>query len=217
MRNVRHLGILGGSFDPIHYGHLRGAEEIREILGLDLLLFVPTGCSPHKGKSPIASPKQRLAMVDLAIVSNPACKVSDYEIEHKETLSHSIFTLEYLKSEYKSASFYLIVGSDVFVYFHHWKRYNDILDITNIAIMARPYYARTYVPTAIQAQKLNNPGQSVQKWLLPSGNTIYDYQITALNISSSQIRDSLKQKKSIRYLTTPDVCNYIYSNGLYLD
>ena len=186
------IGILGGTFNPIHIGHLILAEEARFKLKLDKLIFVPAFIPPHKDASEIISAKDRLAMVKIAIEDNPAFGVSTYEIDAKKK-SYSIDTLKEFSSIYgDDAQLCFITGSDSLKDLFSWKDVNDIFKISKFIVANRPGYPIKDVPKEV--------------------DTVV---ITPIEVSSEDIRKRLKEHRSIRYLVPEKVRKYIIERKLY--
>jgi nicotinate-nucleotide adenylyltransferase len=186
------IGILGGTFNPIHIGHLILAEEARFKLKLDKLIFVPAFIPPHKDASEIISAKDRLAMVKIAIEDNPAFGVSTYEIDAKKK-SYSIDTLKEFRSIYgDDAQLCFITGSDSLKDLFSWKDVNDIFKISKFIVANRPGYPIKDVPKEV--------------------DTVV---ITPIEVSSEDIRKRLKEHRSIRYLVPEKVRKYIIERKLY--
>jgi len=187
------IGILGGTFDPIHIGHLVLAEEVRRFLKLDKIIFIPTYLPPHKSRKGMVSENHRLEMVKLAISEHPNFIVSDLEIKRKGR-SYTVITLEELKREFPlSVKLFLIVGSDALKELPKWKNFLQILELAKIIIAKRPGFPVKLKPTWAKI-----------------------IRITPLDISSSQIRKRIKKGSSIRYLVPEKVEEYIEKNRLYI-
>ena len=185
------IGILGGTFNPIHIGHLILAEEAREKLGLDRVIFVPTYLPPHKGNSDIAPARERLAMVKIAISANKYFLVSDIEIK-RNGRSYTIDTIKEFKKRYPGDELYFIIGSDLLKYLDEWKDLNEIIKMVEFIVATRPGYALEKIPSYIKT--------------LP---------IRAVDVSAYEIRECIKENKSFRYLVPEGVFNYINKKGLY--
>lgn len=186
------IGILGGTFNPIHLGHLVLAEEAREKLNLDKVIFVPAYIPPHKKDETIVEANHRLRMVELAIKGNPSFEVSTFEIDAKTT-SYSVETLKGFKKRYgEDAKLYFITGADSLGELFSWKELDEIFKLSQFIVANRPGYEITNVPKRIEV-----------------------VTITSLEISSSQIRKKIKEGKSIRYLVAEPVREYIEVQGLY--
>ena len=189
---LKRIGILGGSFDPIHFGHLLMAQSATEILKLDVVFFVPANRSPFKAAHHLPPVAKRLVMVKEAIKGNSAFKLYDGELR-REGVSYTIDTLKELKAKYPQAKFFLLMGADSLREFHRWKDPQGILRLATLVILNRPGFDKNY-PKRWPYVKINMP---------------------AVDISSSDIRQRLKIKKSIWYLTTKDVIRYINRYRLY--
>jgi nicotinate-nucleotide adenylyltransferase len=189
------IGIYGGTFNPPHIGHLIVAERVHTELPLDEIIFIPSFISPHKqvGESELAD--HRLAMTKLAVSDNPKFKYSDIEIVKKET-SYTIHTLERLKHDHPADSFFLIIGMDNYLTFHLWKEPNRILELATLVVMNRP----------------NFPKQVNE--VIGTKNTLF-VDVPSIDISSSEIRRRVQEKRSIHYLVPNSVEEYIISNGLF--
>jgi len=187
------LGIFGGAFDPIHIGHLVEAQYATEELGLDKLLFIPTGDHPLKPQS--APSEVRLEMTRIAIQDNPFFELSDIEIK-RSGKSYTIDTLQQVKKLYSSKELYLIVGIDNVGTFHKWHRIDEILDMCKVVVLSR-MMTDDYVLSPSLLEKI----------------TILDSPI--VETSSTDIRERLAEGKSIRYLVPDKVREYIYAHELY--
>jgi len=185
------LGILGGTFNPVHLGHLILAEEIREKLGLDKVVFVPAYLPPHKNNSEIAPALDRYNMVRLAICGNRHFSVSDIEIKRKGR-SYTIDTIRRFKKIYPKDELYFITGSDLLKYLKDWKDLKEIIKMVRFIVATRPGYPLKKIPDYIQT--------------IP---------IRAVDISAFQIRQAIKKNKSFRYLVPGPVFNYINKHNLY--
>jgi nicotinate-nucleotide adenylyltransferase len=191
--SMQKIGILGGSFDPIHFGHLLMAQSAAESLKLDRVLFVPAFCSPFKVSYKLPSSEKRLAMVKAAIKGNPVFSIYNGELK-RGGVSYTIDTLKELKAIYPKAKFYLLMGADNLKTFHRWKEPAGILKLASLIILNRPGFDR-----------LKSHRWPYQKVNMP-----------AVDISSSDIRQRLKLKKSIWYLTPKNVIRYINRDKLYI-
>ncbi|MCM8780914.1 MAG: nicotinate-nucleotide adenylyltransferase [Candidatus Omnitrophica bacterium] len=185
------VGILGGTFNPIHIGHLILAEEVREKLDLDRIIFVPAYLPPHKDSSCVISADHRYAMVRLAIRNNKNFSVSDIEIK-RDGLSYTIDTIRELKKIYAKDELYFIIGSDLLNYLGEWKDLDDIMGMVKFVVATRPGYPLDKIPSHISK-----------------------ISIRAVDISAYQIRQAIRENKSFRYLVPEAVFNYINKKKLY--
>ena len=186
------IGILGGTFNPIHIGHLILAEEALSKLKLDKVIFVPTFIPPHKNVEGKVSPKDRLEMVKAAIKDNYAFEVSTFELDSKKK-SYSVETLKEFKARYgEDTEFYVITGSDLLKDLFSWKDVNEIFKMSKFIVANRPGYPVKDVPKDVET-----------------------VVITPIEVSSEDIRRRLTAGKSIRYLVPEKVRSYIIEHNLY--
>lgn len=185
------IGILGGTFNPIHVGHLILAEEVREQLLLDKIVFVPAYLPPHKDNRDIAPASERLAMVKSAIKGNPYFSVSDAEIK-RDGRSYTIDTVREFKQSYPRDELYFIIGSDLLNYLQDWKDLNDIIKMVKFIAATRPGYPLEKIPGHIST-----------------------VPIRAVDISGFEIRKAIKEGNSFRYLVPESVYRYLVKRKLY--
>ena len=207
------IGILGGTFDPIHYGHLRTALDVQQALSLDEVRFIPCGEPPHRNK-PLAEPLQRLAMVRAAIAGQEKFTVDDREIR-REGPSYMVDTLASLKRDFKDESFCLILGTDAFNGLDQWHQWQRIFDFANIVVMRRP---------AIDGQrKLNKRVFSDVKHRLLDKEALIKKQngglcfvsVTQLDISGTSIRKQWQQGHDIQFFLPDAVLTLIQQQNIY--
>ena len=207
------VGIFGGTFDPVHNGHLRAAEEIGESFSLEKVYFVPAYIPPHKNTGNISAMEDRLAMVRLAIKGNRRFSASDAELR-RGGISYSIDTIEIMEKRFKDV--YYLIGVDAFDEIDTWHRYEDLFYHTNFIVMVRPNHRKksglTMFPKNVRKQMTPLNDSSFQH---NSGRQVYLQLITQLDISATRIRTSVGSRKSIRYLVPPAVETYIKEKGLY--
>ncbi len=206
------IGFLGGTFDPIHFGHLRPALEIQQALNLQSLYLLPNYIAPHKEKS-LANTQQRIEMVKLAIQETPELQLNTQELL-RSTPSYTIDTLKLLRQQYPETPICFIMGMDSLINFDSWYQYQEILDYCHIVVSHRPGWDPTFnevVSALLTKHQIQNPA------LLHSAlaGYIYFQSTSQLAISSSQIRDLLAAKRSINFLTPQSVCTYIKEQHCY--
>lgn len=209
------VAILGGTFDPIHYGHLRVAEEVRETLGLDKVLFIPTFITPHKPEGIATPPEARLEMVRLAIEGNPFFEASDIEIQ-RGGRSYTIETVRALMSE-GFGDISLILGSDSFNDITTWCEYETLLTLASFVVVERPGHAVKKPAEALPielARKFWYDGET-GAYKNSFGKSLHYVPTTAMGISASDIRERVKEGLSIRYLAPEKVAAFIAEKGLY--
>jgi len=212
------LGILGGTFNPIHLAHLRIAEEVRESCALDQVLFIPAAVPPHKTVAEDIPFAHRLAMVEAAIAGNPYFAVSDIETR-RAGKSYSIHTLEALHREHAGDEFYFIIGMDSFRDLESWKEYRRLFELCNIVVAARPGVVvddpKSLLPIAIMKEFCYNCASKTLRH--HSGTAVIFVEETFLDISSTRIRQLVGEGRSTRYLVPSAVYSYIERHGLYRD
>ena len=193
------IGVCGGSFDPVHFGHLRTAVEVRQQLGLEQLRFIPAGNPPHK-EGPSVSATDRVNMLELAIGGSPSVVIDERETQRLKP-SYTIDTLLELQQELPQASLTLIIGTDQFSVFDTWHRWQDLLQTAHVAVMERP----GELLSAFANQLLQ--GQYASKITL--------CPVTQLDISSTRIRKDWRAGTDIRFLVPYAVRQYIIEHKLY--
>jgi nicotinate-nucleotide adenylyltransferase len=213
------IGIFGGAFNPIHLGHLRTAEEVKEALSLDEVLFVPSYNPPFEKKT-LAQFSDRLNMVRIAIRDNPSFSVSDIESKLKGK-SYSIRTVDALISEY-GRKLYFIMGTDAFSEFPNWFHPAKIVETVNIVVVLRPpYEVENYMNNPFiddgQREKLRSIESRRKVTIKPAFGRkhLIFLRTTPLDVSATNIRVMLKKGRSVNYLLPQKVQSYIISKELY--
>jgi nicotinate-nucleotide adenylyltransferase len=212
---VQTIGLLGGTFNPIHFGHLRMAQELADSLSLSAVKFIPSANPPHK-LPPQVSAEHRSAMVQLAITGNSQFQFDGRELS-RTGASYTVETLESLRDEFgDSASLILIMGSDAFTKFNTWHRWQEIIKLCHIALVQRPASTNKESLTKELETFLHNHYTEHADDLHGSSAGLVTMQaITPLEISSTAIRQALQLKHSARYLMPENVLDYIAVNQLY--
>jgi nicotinate-nucleotide adenylyltransferase len=210
------VGIFGGTFNPIHYGHLRSAEDIRETFSLDRVYFVPAARPPHKSVEDLISAEHRLKMVELAIADNPFFLASSIELERSGP-SYSIDTIRHFLTTLPLTSLAFIVGIDAFYELPSWKDYEHIPALCDLIITTRPGETiptlDQLLPVALKKSFWYDPHVCMYRHM--SGHFLTLQHITGLAISSSMIRSTLRQGRSVRYLVPATVEAYMRREHLY--
>jgi nicotinate-nucleotide adenylyltransferase len=186
------IGILGGTFNPVHIGHLILAEEVREKLLLDRVIFIPTYIPPHKQNSDVAAAQDRLKMVRAAIKGNKDFESSDIEIKRKGP-SYTVDTVKALNKKFPGQELFFITGSDLLKYLDEWKDFPALLNLVKFVVATRPGYPLENIPSYVQR-----------------------VSIRAVDVSAFEIRQCIKESKSFRYLVPEAVFEYINREKLYL-
>jgi nicotinate-nucleotide adenylyltransferase len=211
------IGLFGGTFDPIHWGHLRSAEEVREALSLDRVLFIPTARPPHKRSQTLTSASHRLAMVRRAVASNPSFSVSTVEISRRG-LSYSIDTLRYFTNKSRGRdSYFFILGYDAFREIESWKDYQEIFALCHFVVTSRPGSGPgnllRRLPVAVRMSFCY--ARESKAYRHRSGTFLYFVKVTDIAVSASEIRRRSREGRSIRYLVPLEVEAYIEKRGIY--
>ncbi len=198
----RRVGIMGGTFDPIHYGHLRAADDAHAAFELSEVVFVPTGQPPHKTQQTVSSAEQRYMMTVLATIDCPYFSVSRIEID-RVGQSYTIDTLRALKAmaEYNDTEFYFITGLDAVMDIVSWKNPEEIMDMCKFVAVSR--YGYTH--------------KRMEELPIDLRTKIIPLEIPLLAISSTELRDRVRRDWSIRFLVPPTVENFIMKKELYKD
>lgn len=203
---------MGGTFDPIHNGHLRTALEIRQLLGADHLSMIPCHMPVHRDQ-PGCSALQRLKMVKLAVENEPRLRVDDREILNDEP-SYTIETLKALRLEQgPNTPIIMVLGVDSFLSLPQWHQWQRLLDYGHILVVERPGWELTLGPVLTPWVKKNQA--SLSELLSTRSGKVSFHQLTPLGISATQIRDLIKSKQSPRYLLPEQVWSYIQKEKLY--
>lgn len=206
------LAIFGGTFDPVHIGHLRSAIEVRELLACDELRFIPCHQPPHRAE-PRASSEQRLRMLELAIAGEAGLAVDAREIK-RDGPSYTIDTLIELRAEIGAhCPLHLIIGMDAFAELHTWRRWNELFEFANIIVMQRP--ENTLPQNGPVADVLRARQAELGEVKTKTCGAIAIVQLTPLPISATAIRALLRAQHSPRYLLPDAVCEFIRERGLY--
>ncbi|MGH8615223.1 MAG: nicotinate-nucleotide adenylyltransferase [Gammaproteobacteria bacterium] len=210
--NVSALGIFGGTFDPVHNGHLRLAIEVREALSLQEVRMIPLRHPPHR-RTPAASSPQRLTMLKAAIHNEPFLRLDRRELMRKGP-SYTVDTLTSLRSELGATPLFLILGMDAFQSLPAWHRWEAVLDLAHIVVAARPEVSQS-VPgelcSAMGSRLVKEPRGLSES---PAGKILFQH-VPILDISSSRIRAAVAHGRSVRYLVPDEVLRLIEKHHLY--
>ncbi|MDU2374178.1 nicotinate-nucleotide adenylyltransferase [Peptoniphilus harei] len=198
---MKKYGIFGGSFDPIHYGHLMICEYIKEEMGLDKVIFIPTGNPPHKDLG--VSAEDRYEMVRIAISPNPDFEISDIETT-RVNLSYTVDTIRELKKIYKEEKLYFLIGLDSLFQLKTWKKIGDLSQEIEFVVALRPGY--------INKEEIDNEIDFLRENF---GTKINLIKTPLYEISSTDLRDRIHEGKSLRYLIPKKVLDYIEESGFY--
>jgi nicotinate-nucleotide adenylyltransferase len=209
------IGILGGTFDPIHFGHLRLAQEVADALSLTQIRFIPGGTPPHR-VMPQTPAGNRVAMVKLAIDGNPLFALDERETR-RSGKSYTFDTLNELRAELgANCPLVLLMGADAFLGLESWHHWQEIFGLTHIAVAHRPGSGLGEMPAALArefAQRRTHDTQAVHR---AAAGTIVEVPITALDISATAVRAMVRAQRSANYLLPPAVIQYFNNNQLFL-
>jgi nicotinate-nucleotide adenylyltransferase len=191
------LCLFGGTFDPPHVGHLIIGEFAYENLNVEKVLFIPAYIPPHKTSQDFSSPNIRFKMLELSIQGNPHFQISRIELD-RTGISYSIDTIREIRNEFnlEQNDLFFLIGSDSLIEFHTWKNPEEIVSLTQVVVASRPFFDKKMVKNSFldKINFLNAP---------------------YIDISSSMVRERVRKKKSIRYIVTKEVNEFIIKNKLY--
>ncbi len=218
------IGLFGGTFDPIHMGHIKAATEVMEAFSLDKIMFIPSALPPHKTLDRVTKAESRIEMTRLAISDHPDFTVSAVELE-RPGISYTIDTVRYLQStmEEKTA-FYFILGLDAFFEIETWKSYKTLFRVIPFIVMTRPFNGHQkgtavengihdYLKTKISLDYRYNALESC--FIHDDNQTIFIFKVSPMEISSTEIRNLIQKGMPFQYLVPEKVESYIKSKGLY--
>jgi len=212
------IGILGGTFNPVHYGHLRVSEEVRERVGLEKILFIPSG-NPSLKDLELAPAEYRHEMTRLAIASNPSFEISDIESKKTEK-SYTVDTLITLREMHPGKKLYFILGIDAFLDIPLWYHPERLMELTNFVVVSRPGFSFTRLPSRVAADAeafsaMESGHLTAYKTVLENGGEVFLFNVTPMDISATTIRNLVKQGMSIKYLLPESAESFIISHNLY--
>lgn len=212
MRDQRPIGVMGGTFDPVHNAHLRSALELLEGLKLAEVRFTPAGRPPHRDP-PVATPRQRLEMLELALAGQGGFVIDDRELR-RDGPSYMVDTLSSLRAELGERPLCLLLGMDAFDHLHEWHRWQEIPELAHLVVMLRPGVGLPLsqaLGDLLAERKIHHPEDLAKK---SAGGILFE-PVSQLDISATRIRELLGQDLSPRYLLPEAVWNYIRERGLY--
>ncbi len=206
------LALLGGTFDPVHYAHLRCADEARVKLGLDTLYLLPAGMPPHRAP-PQATNPQRLKMLQLALAEFPQLQIDTRELE-RDGPSYMVETLQDLRNEFPQRPLLLLIGQDAANYLHSWHRWQGLFELAHIIIMTRPGETAEY-RSELQQQIERHLYTDVQTMLGSAAGGVLALEVTAIDICATTIKTMIGLGRSPRGMLPGPVLDYINDKGLY--
>ncbi len=207
------IGIFGGTFDPVHYGHLRSALEVKDIFGLDEVRLIPCADPPHR-EQPAASADMRLQMLELAIKNQPGLKIDTREVDrydqHQEP-SYMVDTLKSLRQEFPTEPLLLFIGSDAFKHLTGWHQWQRLFDYAHIVVLTRPGFETQQLEDFFKARLVGDINELAQA----SAGKLCFQQVTQLDISATAIRNIIADKLNPGFLLPDAVIEYIKQHQLY--
>ena len=206
------IGLFGGTFDPIHYGHLRTAFELWQLLGLQQVRFLPTGNPPHR-ESSLAPAELRLQMVRAAIAGQPGFVADDREMR-RSGMSYTVDTLLDLRREYPERSLCLLLGMDAFLGVPHWHRWREIFDLAHVVVAHRPGW-KAPITGPLGEVMVDRGTGSIRELHTRTAGRIFVHAVTQLEISSTDLRALIQGNRDLRYLVPEAVRDLIVSSGCY--
>ena len=217
-QNKRKVAVMGGAFNPIHYGHLRAAEEVRIKLGFEKILFIPSGNPPLKIKD-LADANHRYEMTRLSVDTNPFFDISDIECRGSRK-SYTVETLAALGERHPDNEFFLILGNDSFLDIPAWYQPERLMELANFVVVSRPGFRFSDLSPKISAvpetlSALDVRALEMHRLPLESGRELFLLNITPMDISATAVRGLVKAGKSIKYLLPENVESYIIHHKLY--
>jgi nicotinate-nucleotide adenylyltransferase len=211
------IGLFGGTFDPIHFAHLRLAEEIAEAFNLEQVRLIPAAVPPHRSQ-PSASPEHRLAMTRLAIKGNPRLAVDSRELD-RAGVSYTVDTLTETRAELPNQPICLLMGADAFAALTTWRRWQDLFDLAHIIVARRPGFPleqlASSLPEPLHAQYERRLETEPARLRTSAAGKVFTHELTALDVSATALRNLIRRSASLRYLLPDAVIAYIAEQGLY--
>ena len=203
------IGIFGGTFDPIHYGHLRSALEVKEIFGLSEVRLIPSAHPPHR-EQPAATALMRLHMLDLAIKNHPGLIIDTREL-NRSGASYMVDTLKSLRQEFKDEPLLLFIGSDAFNHLKTWHKWQQLFDYAHIVVMTRPGFEIQNLDEFFKIRLTNEITELAHNL----AGKLYFQQVTQLDISATAIRNMIAEQHNPGFLLPDTVIAYIRQHKLY--
>ena len=208
------IALFGGTFDPVHYGHLRCAEEVRQKLGLNKLFLLPAGTPPHRD-SPAATVKQRMEMLQLARLEFPQLLIDDRETRRSGP-SYMTDTLREMRSSLEGRPLLLLIGQDAANQLHTWFQWERLFELSHIIILTRPGAPTQYPPELAKQVQLHS-GSDMQALLKSKAGIVLHLEVESIDISATGIKRILRSGGSPESMLPAAVLEYINKNHLYLD
>lgn len=203
------IGIFGGTFDPIHYGHLRSVAEVQQALQLEKLFLLPASIPPHR-QAPVATTEQRLRMTQLAVNEFPGLEVDDCEIQ-RGGISYTVDTLQHYRHQYPHIPLCLLLGSDAFASLETWHQWQTLLTLAHLVVMQRPHH-ESVAASGWSEQHLTT---DIGELSATNSGKIYFHKVAPQDISATAIRQDINKGKAVTALLPPAVMSYIKQHHIY--
>ena len=203
------IGVFGGTFDPVHYGHLRSALEVKEIFGLTEVRLIPSAQPPHR-EQPAASALMRLHMLELAIKNQPGLIIDTREL-NRQGASYMVDTLKSLRQEFPNEPLLLFIGSDAFNHLKTWRQWQHLFDAAHIVVMTRPGFEIQNIDEFFKARLATETTELAHNL----AGKLYFQQVTQLDISATAIRNMIAEQQNPGFLLPDTVIKYIVQHNLY--
>jgi nicotinate-nucleotide adenylyltransferase len=208
------IGIFGGTFDPVHYGHLRSALEVKDNFGLNEVRLLPCANPPHR-QQPAVTAKMRLQMLELAIQNQPGLKIDTRELDRHQLSSvvpsYMVDTLKSLRQDYNNEPLLLFIGSDAFKHLTSWHQWQQLFDYAHIVVLTRPGCAIQQLDEFFKTRLAKDSKELAQA----NAGKLFFSQVTPLDISATAIRNMIAKKQNPGFLLPDAVIEYIKKNKLY--
>ena len=208
------IALFGGTFDPVHYGHLRCAEEVRQKLGLNNLFLLPSGTPPHRD-TPCATTEQRMEMLQLARLEFPQLLIDDRETRRSGP-SYMVDTLREMRSGIDGRPLLLLIGQDAANQLHTWFQWRRLFELSHIVILTRPGAPALYPPELAKQVHLRS-GSDIRELLKSEAGIVLNLEVESIDISATGIKRTLRSGGSPESMLPAAVLEYINNNHLYLD
>lgn len=222
---MKRIGLFGGTFNPIHLGHLRAALEVKQGFKLDQIFLIPAAIPPHKVPGEVVNARDRMEMIHLAVSADGDLAVSDVELKRSGT-SYTIDTVDHFKQTLpENTCIYLILGLDAFLEIDTWKSYEQLLEQIPLIVITRPNSISEHRDADRQALENELKSRISKKYSFSESKSCYEqngkqsihfFEVTALDISSTKIRELIKRGEPINYLVPQRVAEFIEKKGLYV-
>jgi len=210
---MKKIGIFGGTFDPVHLGHLTVAGEFARSLDLETVYLIPAAVPPHRPDPPVASSQDRLEMLSLAAAGNPVLKVSELELQ-REGMSYTLDTIRDLREDIGEGEFFMALGADAYSEISTWHRPDEVMAAVNIVVLTRPGFEIDLIGS-LPEKIISRYAPVKDGFRHSSGTRLFSLSVSAVDISASGIKKLISEGKSFHELVPDNVYDYIVRKDLY--